>query len=76
MSEDISVQIQETVKAMLPSLTEEKSKLLIEKLILKGVENTEDLKYIKEDDMVEFINPVQCRKLLVYWKGNLFVLSS
>ncbi|XP_037643652.1 uncharacterized protein LOC119498678 [Sebastes umbrosus] len=35
-----------------------------------GVERREDLKYVREEDMVEFIRPIQCRKLLDCWKSQ------
>ncbi|KAF7648241.1 hypothetical protein LDENG_00160070 [Lucifuga dentata] len=70
MSDDACAWIREIIQATLPSLPEEKIKLLVEKLTLQGVESREDLKYVREEDMVDFIRPIQCRKLLDSWKSQ------
>jgi len=72
MSDDTHERVREIIQATLPSLDEEKIKLLVEKLLLQGVESRQDLKYVREEDMVDIIRPIQCRKLLDCWKlqGN------
>ncbi|XP_041839467.1 uncharacterized protein LOC121638641 [Melanotaenia boesemani] len=68
MCDDTSAWIREIIQATLPSLPEEKIYLLVEKLRMQGVESREDLMYVQEEDMVDFIRPIQCRKLLDCWK--------
>lgn len=63
---DINKCINKAVISDLPSLLEEKLVVWVEKILNQGVENKDDLKYIREEDLVEFVRPIQCRKLV--WK--------
>lgn len=42
----------------------------VEKRMKQGVESRDDLKFVKEEDMVELIWPIQCRELLDCWKSQ------
>ncbi|XP_077093821.1 uncharacterized protein LOC143745587 [Siphateles boraxobius] len=35
-----------------------------------GLETKDDLQYVKEEDLMEFLRPIQCRKLLNAWKNE------
>lgn len=60
--------IREGILSALPSITVESLGCMVEKLIQQGVETEEDLQYVREQDIEEFIKPIQCRKLLDAWK--------
>ncbi|GAA6094790.1 sterile alpha motif domain-containing protein 3, partial [Tachysurus ichikawai] len=36
---------------------------------LSAIETKDDLRYVKEEDLMEFLRPIQCRKLLNAWKN-------
>ncbi|CAM1312336.1 Uncharacterised protein g5950 [Pycnogonum litorale] len=57
------------IKEVLPSMLEDKCHRLALHLSDEcGVEDVADLAYVKEDDMKEYLKPIQCRKLLDKWK--------
>ncbi|XP_029907498.1 uncharacterized protein LOC115359266 [Myripristis murdjan] len=60
--------IREGILSALPSIPVESLGCMVEKLIQQGVETEEDLQYVREQDIEEFIKPIQCRKLLDTWK--------
>lgn len=64
--------IREAILSTLPRIPEESLSRMVEKLIQQGVETEEDLQYVREEDIQEFMKPIQCRKLLDAWKykGN------
>ncbi|XP_032365428.1 uncharacterized protein LOC116680827 [Etheostoma spectabile] len=65
---DPSALIRESILCTLPSIAPESLQNVIEKLMQQGVDSREDLQYVREQDMEEFIRPIQCRKLLEAWK--------
>uniref|UniRef100_A0A8C4TBA5 Uncharacterized protein n=1 Tax=Erpetoichthys calabaricus TaxID=27687 RepID=A0A8C4TBA5_ERPCA len=67
---DLQEEIKQTILSVISSLPEEPLNQLVEKLIGLGVESFEDLMYVKEEDILEFIQPIQCRKLLNAWKHH------
>ncbi|XP_039608902.1 uncharacterized protein LOC120528891 [Polypterus senegalus] len=67
---ELQEEIKQTVLSVIPGLPEERLNPLVEKLIGLGVESFEDLVYVKEEDILEFIQPIQCRKLLNAWKHH------
>ncbi|KAF5907891.1 uncharacterized protein DAT39_002437, partial [Clarias magur] len=67
---DVTRCIKEEVTSVLPSLPEDTLNLLVEKVLNQGVESKEDLQYVKEEDIVELIRPIQCRKLLKAWSAH------
>ncbi|XP_046730723.1 uncharacterized protein si:ch211-86h15.1 [Silurus meridionalis] len=60
--------LNDAVLSVLPSLSQDRTKQLVKKLVDQGVKGLNDLVNVKEDDIVEFIRPVQRRKLLSAWK--------
>lgn len=64
--------IRDAILSALPSIPVEALGRMVEKLIQQGVEAEEDLQYVREQDIEEFMKPIQCRKLLDAWKhkGN------
>lgn len=60
--------IREGILSILPSIPGESLGRMVEKLIEQGVETEEDLQYVREQDIKEFVKPIQCRKLLFAWK--------
>ncbi|XP_034145225.1 uncharacterized protein LOC117593613 [Esox lucius] len=54
----------------LPGLSDETLKKFIHGLSAIGVETKDDLQYVKEEDLMEFLRPIQCRKLLNEWKNE------
>lgn len=64
--------LREAILSTLPRIPEESLRHMVEKLIQQGVETEEDLQYVREEDIQEFMKPIQCRKLLDAWKykGN------
>uniref|UniRef100_A0A3B3RC51 Uncharacterized protein n=1 Tax=Paramormyrops kingsleyae TaxID=1676925 RepID=A0A3B3RC51_9TELE len=62
--------LKDAVLSVLPSLSPDVISQLVEKLTNQGVEGLDDLIYVKEDDILEFIRPIQCRKLLSAWQNQ------
>lgn len=60
--------LKDAVLSVLPSLSQDLTEHLVEKLMDQGVEGLDDLVYVKKDDIAAFIRPIQCRKLLDAWK--------
>ncbi|XP_067217734.1 uncharacterized protein [Chanodichthys erythropterus] len=64
----IKESLKDAVLLVLPSLSPDVTNQLVEKLMDQGVEDLDDLTYVKEEDISEFLRPIQCRKLLSAWK--------
>lgn len=64
--------IREAILSTLPKIPVKSLSCMVEKLIQQGVETEDDLQYVTEDDIKEFMKPIQCRRLLDAWKcqGN------
>ncbi|KAJ8364568.1 hypothetical protein SKAU_G00133990 [Synaphobranchus kaupii] len=60
--------IREVILSTLPSIPEESLGRMVAKLIHQGAETEEDLQYVREQVIEEFIRPIQCRKRLDAWK--------
>ncbi|KAI5614408.1 hypothetical protein C0J50_8995, partial [Silurus asotus] len=60
--------LNDAVLSVLPGLSQDRTKQLVKKLVDQGVKCLDDLVNVKEDDIVEFIRPIQRRKLLSAWK--------
>lgn len=57
--------IYDAVTAVLPRLDEERLQKLVERLVVHvGMEEAEDLQYVKEEDVNDLLTPFQCRKFL------------
>ncbi|XP_046691613.1 uncharacterized protein si:dkey-15h8.17 isoform X1 [Silurus meridionalis] len=63
------VMLKELVLSFLPGLSDETLTSLLNGLQELGVENKEDLALVQEKDIVKYIRPIQCRKLLHGFKG-------
>ncbi len=67
-----SEEISKAVLAALPGLPPDALASLMTGLESLGVQSTEDLCYLKEDDLLIYLRPVQCRRLICAFtpKGN------
>ncbi|XP_073722008.1 uncharacterized protein [Misgurnus anguillicaudatus] len=62
--------LKHAILSVLPTLSPDVINQLVEKLVDQGVESVDDLVYVKDDDILEFLRPIQCRKLLCAWKNQ------
>uniref|UniRef100_A0A3B1KH65 Uncharacterized protein n=1 Tax=Astyanax mexicanus TaxID=7994 RepID=A0A3B1KH65_ASTMX len=67
LTEDVSA----AILAVLPNLQEQTLSSLLEKLASIGVECKSDLRLVKEEDLQEYLRPIQCRKLLQAWSTEV-----
>jgi len=58
-----------TLKGILPNISDEQVKAINQTLADIGVESTEDLKEVREDDIVHILKPIQARKLIKFWQN-------
>ncbi|XP_067237385.1 sterile alpha motif domain-containing protein 3-like [Chanodichthys erythropterus] len=63
-------EIKLAISSSLPGLSDETLQKFIHGLSAIGVETKDDLRYVKEEDLMEFLRPIQCRKLLNAWKNE------
>ncbi|KTF71661.1 hypothetical protein cypCar_00046218 [Cyprinus carpio] len=63
-------EIKLAISSSLPGLSDETLQKFIHGLSVIGVETKDDLQYVKEEDLMEFLRPIQCRKLLNAWKNE------
>lgn len=63
-------EIKLAICSSLPGLSDETLQKLIHGLTAIGVETKADLNYVKEGDLMEYLRPIQCRKLLNAWKNE------
>lgn len=61
--------LEDKIKSILPSLSQELLQQLNDKLLEAGVESEEDLKFVTEGDF-SILKPIQARKLLDSWSGS------
>uniref|UniRef100_A0A8C1PKJ5 Uncharacterized protein n=1 Tax=Cyprinus carpio TaxID=7962 RepID=A0A8C1PKJ5_CYPCA len=69
-------EIKLAISSSLPGLSDETLQKFIHGLSAIGVETKDDLQYVKEEDLMEFLRPIQCRKLLNVWKNEAAQRSS
>ncbi|GAA6089220.1 uncharacterized protein LOC113101086, partial [Tachysurus ichikawai] len=63
-------EIKLAISSSLPGLSDETLQKFIHGLSAIGVETKDDLRYVKEEDLMEFLRPIQCHKLLNAWKNE------
>ncbi|XP_073688519.1 uncharacterized protein [Garra rufa] len=63
-------EIKLAICSSLPVLSDETLQKLMHGLTAVGVETKADLLYVKEEDLMEYLRPIQCRKLLDAWKNK------
>ncbi len=63
-------EIKVAICSSLPGLSDETLQKLIHGLTAIGVKIKADLIYVKEGDLMEYLRPIQCRKLLNAWKNE------
>jgi len=63
------MEVNPTLKHILPNLSDEQVKAINQTLADIGVESTEDLKEVREDDIVHILKPIQTRKLIKFWQN-------
>ncbi|KAL7839776.1 hypothetical protein SRHO_G00264340 [Serrasalmus rhombeus] len=61
-------ELKQVICSTLPGLSEETLKKLVDGLVAVGVETQADLQFVKEEDLLEHLKPIQCSKLLNAWK--------
>lgn len=72
---NMSEEIKEIISKTLPNLSEETQWQIISKLQSSGLESKEDLKYVQQEDIVDLLPVIQCRKLLDAFKlGNVCLI--
>ncbi len=60
--------ISEHIKCVLPMLTPEELQAVTSKLVNEiGVNQEQDLKYVREADLATVLKPIQCRRLIEAW---------
>ncbi|TRZ04186.1 hypothetical protein DNTS_012996 [Danionella cerebrum] len=80
MSATMGEEIQGTISKVLPGITEDKKKILLQRLVNWGVESKDDLKYVEGApgvDLSDLLLPIQIRKLFdnfktekTHWHGD------
>ncbi|XP_072555792.1 uncharacterized protein [Paramormyrops kingsleyae] len=69
-------QVRDLVMAALPGLSEETLAALIEGLQMLGVESKRDLFLVREEDLADYLRPIQCRRLMsLFFLFCIFFLS-
>ncbi|KAK2859977.1 hypothetical protein Q7C36_004143 [Tachysurus vachellii] len=58
-------EVRDAVLAVLPGLPEDKLSSLLNTLASIGVESKSDVQFIKEEDLPDYITPIQCRRAAV-----------
>lgn len=67
---DIGGEIRAAITAVLTNIQPEILEQVVEKIIGQGVESKLDLQFIREEDLLEHLRPIHCRKLLAVWKSE------
>ncbi|KAJ8338630.1 hypothetical protein SKAU_G00354160 [Synaphobranchus kaupii] len=65
-----SPDLKDAILECLPGLPEEALSLLLEVLQYVGVKSKEDLQLVREEDLLDYLSPIQCRRLVNAWKRN------
>lgn len=66
--------LKDIILRALPLISEDTQQSLIHKLLSDGVESTQDLKFVIEDDIADLLPPLQLQTLLEAFKnGNVDV---
>lgn len=70
--------IESAIKTVLPQLDGEKLETLVAELVSKfGVETPDELQFIMEGDIGHLLIPIQCRKMIHYFKkGKNFRIAA
>lgn len=72
----IGDEIKTIILKALPNLSEDTQNQVITALEISGVESIEDLTYVQQDDIRDFLPVIQQRKLLeAFRKGNYYQFS-
>lgn len=57
------------IQTALPQLEREKLETVVDELVSNmGVEEPNDLQFIKEEDLKHLLKPIQCRKIIHYFR--------
>ena len=63
-----NMEAKDSVRQVLPALSEDLLEAVTTKLSDSCVESIEDLQFMEERDLVELLKPIQCRKFLHAWR--------
>lgn len=66
-------ELKEIILRALPNISEAVQQLVIDRLMSSGLDSTEDLKYVKQEDIGDLLPVIQQRKLLGAFKMGIFV---
>ena len=67
---DTSAEIRAAIIAVLTNIPPEILEQVLVKLISQGVESKLDLQFIRDEDLLKHLQPVQCCKLIAVWKSE------
>lgn len=56
------------IRGVLPMLDDDQLNHLISELTRIGVKTDDDLQYLTSDDLKDFLSPIDCRKLIHFFK--------
>jgi len=73
------MEVNPTLKHILPNLSDEQVKAINQTLADIGVESTEDLKKVREDDIVHILKLFQAMNLIKFWQnvqGNFAYMAA
>lgn len=59
-----------TIRSVLPMLDHDQMNDLTSELDRIGVKTDSDLQYVTSDDLKEFLSPIDCRKLIHFFKSK------
>lgn len=62
--------IEDAVLDAIPRIGAEKLARLMAALVEVGVSGVSDLKYVTEEDIRQYLTPIELRKLISKWKGE------
>ncbi len=58
------------IRSALPMLDNDRLNDLISELTRIGVKTDDDLRYVTSDDLKDFLSPIDCRKLIQFFKSR------
>ncbi len=58
------------IRSTLSMLDNDRLNDLIAELTRMGVKTDDDLKYVTSDDLKDFLSPIDCRKLINFFKSR------
>lgn len=66
-------ELKEIILRALPNISEAVQQLIIDRLLSSGLDSTEDLKYVKQEDIADLLPVIQQQKRLDAFKMGMYV---